>query len=92
MREFSDLKDMFFCIVQIDPSAASECLQMIQSARNAEEQNLEAFMKNGHLCFRAIKDIPENTELLAWYGRDLAKLLGLNTEQKKTKGICIMYL
>lgn len=83
---------MFFCIVQIDPSGASECLQMIQSARNAEEQNLEAFIKNGHLCFRAIKDIPENTELLAWYGRDLAKLLGLNTEQKKTKGICIMYL
>ncbi|XDV53913.1 hypothetical protein PO909_022308, partial [Leuciscus waleckii] len=77
------------CVLQIDPSAASECLQMIQSARNAEEQNLEAFMKNGHLCFRAIKDIPENTELLAWYGRDLAKLLDLSTEQKKTKGfIC----
>ncbi|XP_056109352.1 PR domain zinc finger protein 8 [Rhinichthys klamathensis goyatoka] len=72
------------CVLQIDPSAASECLQMIQAARSAEEQNLEAFMKNGHLCFRAIKDIPENTELLAWYGRDLAKLLGLST--KKTQG------
>ncbi|XP_067289523.1 zinc finger protein 488 [Pseudorasbora parva] len=76
-------------VLQIDPSAASECLQMIQSARNAQEQNLEAYMKNGHLCFRAIKDIPENTELLAWYGRDLSKLLGLSTEQKNTKGfIC----
>ncbi|KAG1970882.1 zinc finger protein [Pimephales promelas] len=84
MREFSDLKYTFFCIVQIDPTAASECLQMIQSARSAEEQNLEAFMKNGHLSFRAIKDITENTELLAWYGRDLAKLLGLST--KKTQG------
>lgn len=78
---------MFFCIVQIDPSVASECLQMIQSARNAEEQNLEAYMNKGNLCFRAIKDIPENTELLAWYGRDLAKLLGLRTEQKNTKGL-----
>ncbi|KAK9968045.1 hypothetical protein ABG768_002393 [Culter alburnus] len=76
-------------VLQIDPSAPSEYLQMIQSARNAEEQNLEAYMNKGHLCFRAIKDIPENTELLAWYGRDIAKLVGLSTEQKNTKGfIC----
>uniref|UniRef100_A0A671PKU6 Si:dkeyp-41f9.4 n=1 Tax=Sinocyclocheilus anshuiensis TaxID=1608454 RepID=A0A671PKU6_9TELE len=55
----------------------------------SEEQNLEAYMKNGHLFFRAFKDIPENTELLVWYGRDLTKLLGLSTEQKNTKGfIC----
>uniref|UniRef100_A0A673N3Z3 Si:dkeyp-41f9.4 n=1 Tax=Sinocyclocheilus rhinocerous TaxID=307959 RepID=A0A673N3Z3_9TELE len=79
---------IFFCIVQMDPSASSECLQMIRSARNAEEQNLKC-MKNGHLFFRAFKDIPENTELLVWYGRDLTKLLGLSTEQKNTKGfIC----
>ncbi|KAF4107996.1 uncharacterized protein si:dkeyp-41f9.4 [Onychostoma macrolepis] len=74
-------------LLQMDPSVSSKCLQMIQSARNAEEQNLEAYMKNGHLFFRAIKDIPENTELLVWYGRDLAKLLGLSTEQKNTKGL-----
>uniref|UniRef100_A0A8C2D7S4 Si:dkeyp-41f9.4 n=1 Tax=Cyprinus carpio TaxID=7962 RepID=A0A8C2D7S4_CYPCA len=75
------------CVLQMDPSVSSRYLQMIQSARNAEEQNLEAYMKNGHLVFRAIKDIPENTELLVWYGRDLAKLLGLSTEQKNTKGL-----
>uniref|UniRef100_A0A673NMK4 PR domain zinc finger protein 8-like n=1 Tax=Sinocyclocheilus rhinocerous TaxID=307959 RepID=A0A673NMK4_9TELE len=74
-------------VLQMDPSVSSKYLQMIQSARNAEEQNLEAYMKNGHLVFRAIKDIPENTELLVWYGRDLAKLLGLSTEQKNTKGL-----
>ncbi|XP_073685408.1 zinc finger protein 488 [Garra rufa] len=74
------------CFLQMDPSASGECLQMIQSARNAEEQNLEAYMKNGHLFFRAIKDIPENTELFVWYGRELAKLLGLSMEQKNTKG------
>ncbi len=83
---------MFFCIVQMDPSVSSKCLQRIQSARNAEEQNLEAYMKNGHLFFRAIKDIPENTELLVWYGRDLAKLLGLSTEQKNTKGLNALYI
>nr|XP_001343474.4 PR domain zinc finger protein 8-like isoform X2 [Danio rerio] len=77
------------CVLQIDPSESSEYLQMVQSARNSEEQNLEAYMKNGHLYFRAIKDIPEHTELLAWYGRDLAKLLGLSTERKNTTGfIC----
>uniref|UniRef100_A0A9J7Y576 PR/SET domain 8a n=1 Tax=Cyprinus carpio carpio TaxID=630221 RepID=A0A9J7Y576_CYPCA len=75
------------CVLQMDPSVSRRYLQMIQSARNAEEQNLEAYMKNGHLVFRAIKDIPENTELLVWYGRDLAKLLGLSTEQKNTKGL-----
>jgi len=83
---------MFICIVQMDPSVSSRYLQMIQSARNAEEQNLEAYMKNGHLVFRAIKDIPENTELLVWYGRDLAKLLGLSTEQKNTKGLNALYI
>ncbi|XP_059395877.1 PR domain zinc finger protein 8 [Carassius carassius] len=75
-------------VLQMDPSLSSKYLQMIQSARNTEEQNLEAYMKNGHLVFRAINDIPENTELLVWYGRDLAKLLGLSrTEQKNTKGL-----
>ncbi|XP_051973287.1 PR domain zinc finger protein 8 [Xyrauchen texanus] len=72
-------------MLQVDTTAPSECLNLIQSARNAEEQNLEAYMKNGHLFFKALKEIPENTELLAWYGRDLAKLLGLNSEQKNTK-------
>lgn len=76
----------------MDPSVSSKCLQMIQSARNAEEQNLEAYMKNRHLLFRAIKDIPENAELLVWYGRDLAKLLGLSTEQKNTKGLNALYI
>uniref|UniRef100_A0A672L4U4 Si:dkeyp-41f9.4 n=1 Tax=Sinocyclocheilus grahami TaxID=75366 RepID=A0A672L4U4_SINGR len=84
----SDRRETAF-VLQMDPSASSECLQMIQSARNAEEQNLEAYKKNGHLFFRAFKDIPEDTELLVWYGRDLTKLLGLSTEQKNTKGfIC----
>ncbi|RXN21383.1 PR domain zinc finger 8-like protein [Labeo rohita] len=82
----TDRRDTAY-VLQMDPSVSSECLQMIQSARNAEEQNLEAYMKNGHLFFRAIKNIPENTELLVWYGKDLAKLIGLGTEQKNTKGL-----
>ncbi|KAK2871402.1 hypothetical protein QQF64_002573 [Cirrhinus molitorella] len=81
----TDRRDTAY-VLQMDLSASSECLQMIQSARNTEEQNLEAYIKNSHLFFRAIKDIPENTELFVWYGRDLAKLLGLSTEQKNTKG------
>uniref|UniRef100_A0A671T393 Si:dkeyp-41f9.4 n=1 Tax=Sinocyclocheilus anshuiensis TaxID=1608454 RepID=A0A671T393_9TELE len=75
------------CADRRETAYVSANLNMIQSARNAEEQNLEAYMKNRHLVFRAIKDIPENTELLVWYGRDLAKLLGLSTEQKNTKGL-----
>ncbi|TRY69646.1 hypothetical protein DNTS_028415 [Danionella cerebrum] len=73
--------------LRLDPGS-SDYLQMIQSARNTEEQNLELYMKNGHLFFRAIKDIPENTELLAWYGEDLARLLGLSLkDDNNAKGL-----
>ncbi|XP_043106087.1 zinc finger protein 488 isoform X2 [Puntigrus tetrazona] len=46
------------------------------------EESLEAYMRNRHLSFRAIEDIP-----LVWYGRDLTKLLDLSTQRLTTQGL-----
>ncbi|KAK6315620.1 hypothetical protein J4Q44_G00131440 [Coregonus suidteri] len=61
-------------------------LRLVQSARSSEEQNLEAYVKNGQLFFRALRTIQKEEELLVWYGKDLAKLLLLNPLQMRSKG------
>uniref|UniRef100_A0A4W5M9Q3 PR/SET domain 8a n=1 Tax=Hucho hucho TaxID=62062 RepID=A0A4W5M9Q3_9TELE len=60
-------------------------LRLVQSARSAEEQNLEAYVKNGQLFFRALRTIQKEEELLVWYGKDLAKFLFLNPLQIQSK-------
>ncbi|XP_024271928.1 PR domain zinc finger protein 8 isoform X1 [Oncorhynchus tshawytscha] len=61
-------------------------LRLVQSAWSAEEQNLEHYVKNGHLFFRALRTIQKEEERLVWYGKDLAKLLLLNPLQIQSKG------
>ncbi|XP_072514302.1 zinc finger protein 488 [Salminus brasiliensis] len=83
---------------QVDTSLASlstmeapAWLRLVQSARNAEEQNLEAYVKDGHLFYRALKNISKMSELLVWYGEELAELLSITCAQKSNKGYRCCY-
>lgn len=63
-------------------------LRLVQSARDEEEQNLEAYVKNGQLFYRSLKRIEKDDELLVWYGKDLIDilLLSFSRAQAKNKG------
>lgn len=50
-------------------------LRLVQSARDKEEQNLEAYIKNGQLFYRSLRRIAKDEELLVWYGKELTELL-----------------
>lgn len=81
---------MFF-VVQVDTSAANSTseglmwLRLVQSARDKEEQNLEAYVKNGQLFYRSLRRIEKDEELLVWYGKDLIDLLLLTSSRAPTK-------
>ncbi|XP_056407921.1 PR domain zinc finger protein 8, partial [Hyla sarda] len=80
--------------LQVDTSAANGSseslmwLRLVQSARNKEEQNLEAYIKNGQLFYRSLRRIAKDEELLVWYGKELTDLLLLHPprSQGKTPG------
>lgn len=68
-------------IFRVDTSAANGSseglmwLRLVQSARDKEEQNLEAYIKNGQLFYRSLRRIAKDEELLVWYGKELTELL-----------------
>ncbi|KAJ8285322.1 hypothetical protein GJAV_G00025530 [Gymnothorax javanicus] len=81
-------------IFRVDTSAANSSseglmwLRLVQSARDKDEQNLEAYVKNGQLFYRSLRRIEKDEELLVWYGKDLIELLLLSPGrgQGKNKG------
>lgn len=79
------------CAVQVDTSAANSTseglmwLRLVQSARDKEEQNLEAYVKNGQLFYRSLRRIEKDEELLVWYGKDLIDLLLLSSSRAPAK-------
>ncbi|KAJ8263043.1 hypothetical protein COCON_G00155000 [Conger conger] len=81
-------------IFRVDTSAANSSseglmwLRLVQSARDKDEQNLEAYVKNGQLFYRSLRRIEKDEELLVWYGKDLIELLLLSSGrgQGKNKG------
>lgn len=81
-------------IFRVDTSAANSSsdglmwLRLVQSARDREEQNLEAYVKNGQLFYRSLRRIEKDEELLVWYGKDLIELLllGPTKAPPKSKG------
>ncbi|XP_056275378.1 PR domain zinc finger protein 8b [Pseudoliparis swirei] len=81
-------------IFRVDTSAANSTseglmwLRLVQSARDPEEQNLEAYVKNGQLLYRSLHRIEKDEELLVWYGKDLVDLLllGATRAPPKAKG------
>uniref|UniRef100_A0AAY4DZT8 PR domain zinc finger protein 8 n=1 Tax=Denticeps clupeoides TaxID=299321 RepID=A0AAY4DZT8_9TELE len=50
-------------------------LRLVQSARDRDEQNLEAYVKSGQLFYRSLRRIEKDEELLVWYGKELTELL-----------------
>ncbi|XP_023678840.1 PR domain zinc finger protein 8-like [Paramormyrops kingsleyae] len=78
-------------IFRVDTSTASASsdslmwLRLVQSARNSEEQNLEAYVKNGQLFYRSLRRIEKDEELLVWYGKDLVELLLLSSGKAEVK-------
>lgn len=60
-------------------------LRLVQSARDKEEQNLEAYVKNGQLFYRSLRRIEKDEELLVWYGKDLVDLLLLSPSRAPAK-------
>ncbi|KAL4623273.1 PR domain zinc finger protein 8 isoform X1 [Arapaima gigas] len=82
-------------IFRVDTSAANSSseglmwLRLVQSARDKDEQNLEAYVKNGQLFYRSLRRIEKDEELLVWYGKDLIELLLLSCSraQAKNKGL-----
>lgn len=79
-------------IFRVDTSAANSTseglmwLRLVQSARDKEEQNLEAYVKNGQLFYRSLRRIEKDEELLVWYGKDLIDLLLLSSSRAPAKG------
>ncbi|XP_036268510.1 PR domain zinc finger protein 8 isoform X1 [Pipistrellus kuhlii] len=78
-------------IFRVDTSAASGSseglmwLRLVQSARDKEEQNLEAYIKNGQLFYRSLRRIAKDEELLVWYGKELTELLLLCPSRPHSK-------
>ncbi|XP_030048340.1 PR domain zinc finger protein 8 [Microcaecilia unicolor] len=78
-------------IFRVDTSAANGSseglmwLRLVQSARDKEEQNLEAYIKNGQLFYRSLRRIVKDEELLVWYGKELTDLLLLSPTRTQNK-------
>ena len=68
---------------QMDPPGRREGLRAvdwlpyIQPARDSEEQNMEAYVKEGQVYFRALRIIKAGEEMLVWYSKDFAQLLNI---------------
>ncbi|XP_033735855.1 uncharacterized protein LOC117324216 [Pecten maximus] len=85
--------------IEVDPDASSGLaradgwLAYIQPAREEEEQNVEAYMKNGQVFYRTLRIIKAREELLVWYSKDFCQLIGIpdvrrSTIQEKVSYIC----
>lgn len=67
---------------QVDPEAIRNptpllsWLRLVQAARNADEQNIEAFLKAGQLYVQTTRDVRQEEELLVWFDGELSQLLG----------------
>ncbi|XP_069125672.1 zinc finger protein 488-like [Argopecten irradians] len=85
--------------IEVDPDAnsglsrADGWLAYIQPAREEEEQNVEAYMKNSQVFYRTLRIIKAREELLVWYSKDFCQLIGIpdvrrSTIQEKVSYIC----
>lgn len=54
---------------------ALEWLICIPSARNEEEQNMEAYTKGGKVYYRTLRIIKAGEPLFVWYSKDFCHVL-----------------
>ncbi|XP_041352285.1 PR domain zinc finger protein 4-like [Gigantopelta aegis] len=73
----------YFSVLDISDEDESNWLMFVKPARNALEQNLVAFQKDEEIYFVTCKDIEPGQELLFWYAKDYAKLLGLSPKPRR---------
>ncbi|XP_025111416.1 PR domain zinc finger protein 8-like isoform X2 [Pomacea canaliculata] len=70
-------------VLKMDPGERREGLRAvdwlpyIQPARDSEEQNMEAYVKEGQVYFRTLRIVRAGEELLVWYSKDFAQLLNI---------------
>lgn len=55
----------------------AEWVPYVQAAREEREQNIEAFVKEGQLYYRTLRNLQPNSELCVWYSDDFAQILGV---------------
>ncbi|XP_018570320.1 histone-lysine N-methyltransferase PRDM9-like, partial [Anoplophora glabripennis] len=59
----------------------SNWLRYVNCAKNVAEQNVIAFQYNGQIYYRTCRDVEKGEELLVYYGKSFAEVLGINTKK-----------
>ncbi|XP_076810714.1 histone-lysine N-methyltransferase PRDM7-like [Clavelina lepadiformis] len=70
-----------------DDVKTSSWLRYVKCTRIAEKQNVTAYQYQGKIHFRAIKNIASGSEIVFWYEKKYAELLGVSTWESKRKGL-----
>ncbi|KAI8794298.1 PR domain zinc finger protein 1 [Biomphalaria glabrata] len=60
-------------------------LPYVSPARDEEEQNMEAYPKEGGVYYRTLRIVKAGEELLVWYSKDFTQLLGVPELQSNSK-------
>ena len=78
------LKVLFLLQINIDCAGLSVTwLPYVRAARTEDEQNMEAYTKNGHIYYRTLRIIKAGEELLVWYSKDFSQILGIPSFKKQ---------
>lgn len=68
-------------------------LPYVSVARDGDEQNMEAYPKDGGVYYRTLRIVKAGEELLVWYSKDFTQLLGVPELQTNCKrGIDYIYI
>ncbi|XP_035825131.1 PR domain zinc finger protein 1 [Aplysia californica] len=60
-------------------------LSYVSPARDEEEQNMEAYLKDGAVYYRTLRIVKSGEELLVWYSKDFSQILGVPELQTNCK-------
>ncbi|CAI9721825.1 domain zinc finger 1-like [Octopus vulgaris] len=71
--------------LMVDKDRTVEWLPYIQPARDEDEQNIEAYMKDGYVYYRALRIIRKNEDLFVWYSKDFSQILAIPEVQRKQR-------
>ncbi|KAK6170212.1 hypothetical protein SNE40_018661 [Patella caerulea] len=81
---FYTLDNEYQCdVLDISDENYSNWLMFVKPARSSTEQNLVAYQCNDSIMFVTCKDIEPDSELLFWYSKEYAKLLGFMTKPNR---------
>ncbi|BFZ02990.1 hypothetical protein BsWGS_06029 [Bradybaena similaris] len=78
-------------VVRVDAEERSDGVRVVDwlpyvsPARDEEEQNMEAYLKDGGIYYRTLRIVKAGEELLVWYSKDFTKILGVPELQTNSK-------